>query len=116
MVMLHLLHVPPHMVMALLSLTFTEFISTDCQDQITMNFSSNTVLCYKSQQYTEICPEYSASGASTERGRLGLGRAAAVAASAKGRLHGSRFPTQGQQEQKALISYRLLSPPCPSPS
>lgn len=51
MEVLHLLHVPPYMVlvMALLSLIFTEFVSTECQDQVTMNFSSNTILCHESQ-------------------------------------------------------------------
>lgn len=51
MEVLHLLHVPPYMisVMALLSLIFTEFISAECQDQITTNFSSNTILCPESQ-------------------------------------------------------------------
>lgn len=51
MEMVHLLHVPPYMVlvMALLSLIFTEFISAECQDQITTNFSSNTILRDESQ-------------------------------------------------------------------
>lgn len=48
---LHLLHVPPSVVllMALLSLVFVEFIGTECEDQIMMNFSSNTILYHESQ-------------------------------------------------------------------
>lgn len=49
--MLHLLHVPPSVVllMALLILVFVEFISTKCEDKIMMNFSSNTILYLESQ-------------------------------------------------------------------